>query len=500
MRAVLTILNGRHKGKSVPLEHPNSLTIGRGKGNDLIILDPKVSRSHCSLLPSEKGFLITDLDSTNGTYLNGKRITRAPLPRRATIRLGTTEIQFELSAPPRAPFPVWKASTVVGLLCLCVSLLFFARLMLVERPATVTINSTPSGALVLLDNGPVGATPIRQLTLARGPHTLKLQRTGFRTLSTRLSVKGRKESFQFRLEPAHSGVLRVQTEPAGALVHIDGIPAGKTPVVIRNLEPGLHRLRLDHPGRVPFEEVVEVKPTAELSLSFKLLPKTAAFYISAIDKQPNNLSYHSELANVLVIEHRFEEAMEYISKGLDIVAEGKDISGYSGRFKWTLDKIYGKDPLLNYGDANTVARVRKMLEETMEEAIERHPTAYAIYQWLSALYRFSGKQDRAVDLARKAAENFPTTAQVQLESAELLVAYDKLDEAILILRKADRTIKPRNFSIVNTLGGYYHRKYRKDRSDSSQKLALKYYRDALELTADTKARRAVQRKIRELGG
>lgn len=57
------------------------LTIGRDPANDLVIDHKLASRRHARFEQDEAGFYIHDLDSTNGTYLNGQRITGAQLLR-----------------------------------------------------------------------------------------------------------------------------------------------------------------------------------------------------------------------------------------------------------------------------------------------------------------------------------------------------------------------------------------------------------------------------------
>jgi pSer/pThr/pTyr-binding forkhead associated (FHA) protein len=57
------------------------LTVGRDPGNDLVIDHKLASRRHARFEQDESGFYIHDLDSTNGTYLNGQRINGAQLLR-----------------------------------------------------------------------------------------------------------------------------------------------------------------------------------------------------------------------------------------------------------------------------------------------------------------------------------------------------------------------------------------------------------------------------------
>ena len=57
------------------------LTIGRDPGNDLVIDDKQTSRRHARFEQDETGFYIRDLDSTNGTYLNGEHVVDRQLLR-----------------------------------------------------------------------------------------------------------------------------------------------------------------------------------------------------------------------------------------------------------------------------------------------------------------------------------------------------------------------------------------------------------------------------------
>jgi len=75
-----------------------SRTIGRAAQADFILDAPLVSRVHCrlSVEPSAE-LVVTDLDSTNGTFVNGERITRATL--RDGDRLAVGRVTFTVKAP-----------------------------------------------------------------------------------------------------------------------------------------------------------------------------------------------------------------------------------------------------------------------------------------------------------------------------------------------------------------------------------------------------------------
>src|SRR6187399_1117932 len=68
-------------------------TIGRSTGADFILDAALVSRVHCQFLTLRDGALeVRDLESTNGTYVNGERIERAQLASGDRVRIGRVEL------------------------------------------------------------------------------------------------------------------------------------------------------------------------------------------------------------------------------------------------------------------------------------------------------------------------------------------------------------------------------------------------------------------------
>jgi len=71
------------------------LTIGTAEGNQLVLSDPTVSRHHCAIRVSPRGFQLVDLGSTNGTWLAGFRIDSAYLKPATTFRVGSMTVRFD---------------------------------------------------------------------------------------------------------------------------------------------------------------------------------------------------------------------------------------------------------------------------------------------------------------------------------------------------------------------------------------------------------------------
>ncbi len=85
--------------KSYRLQTHRPFTVGRDPGNDIILRDPKVSRHHAEIIFERGFFVVHDLTSANGTYINGKRVRVAPLTHSAKVRMGNTHGRFSEELP-----------------------------------------------------------------------------------------------------------------------------------------------------------------------------------------------------------------------------------------------------------------------------------------------------------------------------------------------------------------------------------------------------------------
>jgi pSer/pThr/pTyr-binding forkhead associated (FHA) protein len=96
-QAVLVILTGEFSGTEHSLAKDETL-IGRNPTTDITLLDEGISREHALILRDEAAgsFTIEDLQSTNGTKVNGKRVRSALLADGDAIEVGHTRFRFEL--------------------------------------------------------------------------------------------------------------------------------------------------------------------------------------------------------------------------------------------------------------------------------------------------------------------------------------------------------------------------------------------------------------------
>jgi hypothetical protein len=96
--AELVVLDERGRERDRVRVTRAPVTIGRLSTNDVVLSDANVSRRHAELRRNGGKWIVADLDSTNGTTVNGKLATEHELKSGDRIGLGTTELVFETKA------------------------------------------------------------------------------------------------------------------------------------------------------------------------------------------------------------------------------------------------------------------------------------------------------------------------------------------------------------------------------------------------------------------
>lgn len=91
----LEVTGGPLAGKVFRLEG-YAVVVGRRESCDITLPDYNISRRHARLEPQEEGWVITDLDSTNGTFVNGERIIAKRLENGDSVKFGTTLCAFKV--------------------------------------------------------------------------------------------------------------------------------------------------------------------------------------------------------------------------------------------------------------------------------------------------------------------------------------------------------------------------------------------------------------------
>ncbi len=96
--AFLLATKGNDSGKTFPLGLKPAVIVGRGVSTDITIWDIRASRAHARIDCQQGRYVVSDLASSNGTYLNDRRL-KAPHELRPgdVIRIGSTALEFRTS-------------------------------------------------------------------------------------------------------------------------------------------------------------------------------------------------------------------------------------------------------------------------------------------------------------------------------------------------------------------------------------------------------------------
>ena len=153
------------------------------------------------------------------------------------------------------------------------------KVSLDSNTVKVRINSRPEGAEVVVDDVPVGKTPFEG-NFETGLHIVKLNKSGFVEITEQINLK-RSTSFRknFVLK-ARPGTLKIVSNPAGAIVSINGEKRGIAPLTLE-LDAGKHRLRLEKDGFDHTDRTITVAPAQneEMVLTLGSATGSARFLI-----------------------------------------------------------------------------------------------------------------------------------------------------------------------------------------------------------------------------
>jgi two-component system NtrC family sensor kinase len=100
--ATLLVINGPNRGARFDVARNDALVIGRSVGTHIRVDDTEMSRQHAKLMEDRGVYRVVDLESANGTFVNGRRVTERTLVNGDSIRLGATVLTFQLTPTERS--------------------------------------------------------------------------------------------------------------------------------------------------------------------------------------------------------------------------------------------------------------------------------------------------------------------------------------------------------------------------------------------------------------
>ena len=142
-----------------------------------------------------------------------------------------------------------------------------------KKYGSIIIESTPSGATVLIDNVKKGSTPLELNKIEVGTRKLKLIKTGYVTISKGVIINEENPVNVSEVFILKTGNLSITSEPTGAMVYINGAVKGKTPLKIPELTIGDYNVTVSSKNYHDKTERVMVEYDRKNSKNFILQPK-----------------------------------------------------------------------------------------------------------------------------------------------------------------------------------------------------------------------------------
>lgn len=294
----LRFLEGSQTGRT--LDVTDKMYIGRENTCDIFFDDEGVSRKHACLYRAGGKYVVEDLGSTNGVRVNGKRINKKQNVQCGDrIGIGVHVLLLtddkdilppeKLASPPRpaaaaaatvspaASAPPAPASAGHNIFYILLALIVIAVVWVILMP-------TPSSRRTATHNPPpstVSPSPPAPSRPAPRPHPRPNRPT--------IQQPDRFSSPRKPNEPKAAGYFWIASEPTGAKILVDDTPIGSTPLILQEMTPGVHSLKLQKDG---YEEMVQafyIPHTGKIE-PFKLTPKDG---VALITSEPNHVSVWS---------------------------------------------------------------------------------------------------------------------------------------------------------------------------------------------------------------
>lgn len=93
-RFVLRFVSGKYQGGEIPVPENKEIIVGRSSNIDIVLVEDMVSRQHAKIFREDNQLIIQDLESTNGTFVNGERVKKRVLLEGDRILIGTSIIKL----------------------------------------------------------------------------------------------------------------------------------------------------------------------------------------------------------------------------------------------------------------------------------------------------------------------------------------------------------------------------------------------------------------------
>ncbi|MHC4321252.1 MAG: PEGA domain-containing protein, partial [Planctomycetota bacterium] len=149
------------------------------------------------------------------------------------------------------------------------------------KTGSVSIKSQPKNAKIYLDGKYAGTTPESIPSIIPGTHEIKVEMDDYDVWSETVNIEAGKENVITAVLQRSTGSLMVESDPANAMIFVDGKEIGHTPEIIMSSAKGTHIVEVRMDGYDIWKENVDIEPGTEKSLTAILQLKTGSININS---------------------------------------------------------------------------------------------------------------------------------------------------------------------------------------------------------------------------
>ncbi len=163
------------------------------------------------------------------------------------------------------------------------------------KPGSIIVNSKPSDAIVFLDEKEISTTPITITDLKPGAHKLEVKMEKYNHWSEAINIiNGKELSITAELQ-MKTGSVNIKSKPSDTNVLLDEKDIGNTPIIITDLKPGKHKVKINIDGYEDWSKVVDIIPDKEVDLTAILQIKPGS---ACITSEPSGAKVFLENKNI----------------------------------------------------------------------------------------------------------------------------------------------------------------------------------------------------------
>lgn len=178
-------------------------------------------------------------------------------------------------------FTAMKTILTTALSVLALALLSGCDLELPDGKGSITINSVPERAEVLVNGAPQGSAPVTIAGLLPGDYLVELRKDGYdRTYKSVGLLDGQEMELELQMKKV-TGLMLVESNPQGADVLIDGVSKGNTPLLLTDLPLGTYKLEFKSMNQLPRTMTAELVDRTPVHLFAELISNTAQLTVTS---------------------------------------------------------------------------------------------------------------------------------------------------------------------------------------------------------------------------